>query len=179
MKEMICEKCRRIIVEDVCPICGCTDVHEPAENDYCYLISADHAGSVMISKLLEQKGIPYKMKTISTQSRYSLSSVRYIYVPYGRLEEAELELDNFQQRKQPVEDFLSEGFGPDLFHAEEIDRMEWANLDNMEPEELKAYKEKIVKTLKEIKAQEQQWKTRITKLLDMKEEAEGLIEDLE
>ena len=49
----------------------------------------------------------------------------------------------------------------------------------MELEELKAYKDKIVKTLKEIKAQEQQWKTRVTKLLDMKEEAEGLIEDLE
>ena len=61
MKEMICEKCRRIIVEDVCPICGCTDVHEPAENDHAFLITADHAGSVMVSKILEQKDIPYKM----------------------------------------------------------------------------------------------------------------------
>ena len=67
----------------------------------------------------------------------------------------------------------------DVFHAEEIDQMEWADLDDMELEELKAYKDKLVKTLKEIKAQEQQWKTRVTKLLDMKEEAESLIEDLE
>ena len=96
-----------------------------------------------------------------------------------RLEEAELELDNFSVNKQPTEDFLSEGLGQDVFHAEEIDQMEWADLDDMELEELKAYKDKIVKTLKEIKAQEQQWKTRVTKLLDMKEEAEGLIEDLE
>ena len=176
MKEMICEKCRRLIVEDVCPICGCTDVHEPAENDHAFLITADHAGSVMVSKILEQKDIPYKMATVQI-GKYSVT--RDFYVPYGRLEEAELELDNFSVNKQPTEDFLSEGLGQDVFHAEEIDQMEWADLDNMELEELKAYKDKIVKTLKEIKAQEQQWKTRVTKLLDMKEEAEGLIEDLE
>lgn len=176
MKEMICEKCRRIIVEDVCPICGCTDVHEPAENDHAFLITADHAGSVMVSKILEQKDIPYKMATVQI-GKYSVT--RDFYVPYGRLEEAELELDNFSVNKQPTEDFLSEGLGQDVFHAEEIDQMEWADLDDMELEELKAYKDKIVKTLKEIKAQEQQWKTRVTKLLDMKEEAEGLIEDLE
>ena len=176
MKEMICEKCRRIIVEDVCPICGCTDVHEPAENDHAFLITADHAGSVMVSKILEQKDIPYKMATVQI-GKYSVT--RDFYVPYGRLEEAELELDNFSVNKQPTEDFLSEGLGQDVFHAEEIDQMEWADLDNMELEELKAYKDKIVKTLKEIKAQEQQWKTRVTKLLDMKEEAESLIEDLE
>ena len=176
MKEMICEKCRRIIVEDVCPICGCTDVHEPAENDHAFLITADHAGSVMVSKILEQKDIPYKMATVQI-GKYSVT--RDFYVPYGRLEEAELELDNFSVIKQPTEDFLSEGLGQDVFHAEEIDQMEWADLDDMELEELKAYKDKIVKTLKEIKAQEQQWKTRVTKLLDMKEEAEGLIEDLE
>ena len=176
MKEMICEKCRRIIVEDVCPICGCTDVHEPAENDHAFLITADHAGSVMVSKILEQKDIPYKMATVQI-GKYSVT--RDFYVPYGRLEEAELELDNFSVNKQPTEDFLSEGLGQDVFHAEEIDQMEWADLDDMELEELKTYKDKIVKTLKEIKAQEQQWKTRVTKLLDMKEEAEGLIEDLE
>ena len=176
MKEMICEKCRRIIVEDVCPICGCTDVHEPAENDHAFLITADHAGSVMVSKILEEKEIPYKMATVQI-GKYSVT--RDFYVPYGRLEEAELELDNFSGNKQPTEDFLSEGLGQDVFHAEEIDQMEWADLDDMELEELKAYKDKIVKTLKEIKAQEQQWKTRVTKLLDMKEEAEGLIEDME
>ena len=176
MKEMICEKCRRLIVEDVCPICGCTDVHEPAENDHAFLITADHAGSVMVSKILEEKEIPYKMATVQI-GKYSVT--RDFYVPYGRLEEAELELDNFSVNKQPTEDFLSEGLGQDVFHAEEIDQMEWADLDDMELEELKAYKDKIVKTLKEIKAQEQQWKTRVTKLLDMKEEAEGLIEDLE
>ena len=176
MKEMICEKCRRLIVEDVCPVCGCTDVHEPAENDHAFLITADHAGSVMVSKILEQKDIPYKMATVQI-GKYSVT--RDFYVPYGRLEEAELELENFSVNKQPTEDFLSEGLGQDVFHAEEIDQMEWADLDDMELEELKAYKDKIVKTLKEIKAQEQQWKTRVTKLLDMKEEAEGLIEDLE
>lgn len=66
----------------------------------------------------------------------------------------------------------------ELFEAEEIDRMEASMLDEMNLEELKAYKEKIIKTLKEIKEQEQKWKQRTIILLDMKEEAECLIEDL-
>ena len=176
MKEMICEKCRRLIVEDVCPLCGSTDVHEPAEDDRCFLVTADHSGSVVVSKILEQKEIPYKMASVQI-GKYSLT--RDFYVPYGRLDEAETALSDFGKNEPAAEDFLSEGFGPDLFHAEEIDKMEWADLDNMELDELKAYKEKISRTLKEIKAQEQQWKTRITKLLDMREEVENLIEDME
>ena len=48
----------------------------------------------------------------------------------------------------------------------------------MELEELKAYKTKIVNTLKEIRFQEQKWKERTNLLLDMREEAENLIDDL-
>ena len=66
----------------------------------------------------------------------------------------------------------------ELFSAEEIDQMEASMLDEMSMAELKAYKEKIIKTLKEIKEQEQKWKQRTIILLDMKEEAECLIEDL-
>lgn len=65
-----------------------------------------------------------------------------------------------------------------FFDAEEIDRMEAADLDGMSLEELKAYRNKIMETLKEIRVQEQLWKERKTILLDMKEEAEYLIEDL-
>ena len=71
-----------------------------------------------------------------------------------------------------------ESFDPDLFSADEIDRMEAVMLDNMDPEALKAYKSRIMKTLKAIKVQEQLWKERTTILLDMKEEADYLIDDL-
>ena len=71
-----------------------------------------------------------------------------------------------------------EGFDPDLFTADEIDRMEAIMLDSMDLEDLKAYKSRIIRTLKAIKVQEQLWKERSSILLDMKEEAEYLINDL-
>ena len=71
-----------------------------------------------------------------------------------------------------------EGFDPDLFTADEIDRMEAIMLDSMDLEDLKAYKSRIIRTLKAIKVQEQLWKERTSILLDMKEETEYLINDL-
>ena len=71
-----------------------------------------------------------------------------------------------------------EGFDTDLFSGDEIDRMEAIMLDSMGPDALKAYQSKIMRTLKAIKVQEQLWKERTTILLDMKEEAEYLIDDL-
>lgn len=71
-----------------------------------------------------------------------------------------------------------EGFDPDLFSADEIDRMEAVMLDSMDLEDLNAYKSRIMRTLKAIKVQEQLWKERTSILLDMKEEAEYLIDDL-
>ena len=71
-----------------------------------------------------------------------------------------------------------EGFDTDLFSGDEIDRMEAVMLDSMDPDALKACQSKIMRTLKAIKVQEQLWKGRTTILLDMKEEAEYLIDDL-
>ena len=71
-----------------------------------------------------------------------------------------------------------EGFDPDLFTADEIDRMEAVMLDSMDLEDLKAYKSRIIRTLKAIKVQEQLWRERTSILLDMKEETECLIDDL-
>jgi hypothetical protein len=67
-----------------------------------------------------------------------------------------------------------EGFDPDLFTADEIDRMEAIMLDSMDLEDLKAYKSRIIRTLKAIKVQEQLWKEHTSILLDMKEETECL-----
>ena len=76
------------------------------------------------------------------------------------------------------EDPYDEADGSELFDGDEIDRMEASLLDEMDLEELKAYREKISRTLKAIRAREQLWKQRTNVLLDMKEEAECLIEDL-
>ena len=75
-------------------------------------------------------------------------------------------------------DGLNEEAANDIFTADEIDRMEAILLDDMGPEELEAYRDRIIRTLKEIKAQERLWKQRTNLLLDMKEEAECLIRDM-
>ena len=67
---------------------------------------------------------------------------------------------------------------PDLFAGDEIDEMEASQLDDLSAEELKACLDKIRRTLKEIRIEEQRWKERTNRLLDMKEEAEALLEDL-
>ena len=173
---LICEKCRRIIMEDVCPVCGSTQTREPADNDHAFLITtSDAASAAVVSELLNQKDIPFRMNTISI-GKYSVT--RDFYVPYSRLEEAEIEVGKLWKEEQPTGDAWSEGFGSDVFQADEIDQMEWSVLDGMNVEELKAYKDKISKTLKEIKAQEQLWKERTNRLLDMREEAENLIDEL-
>ena len=173
---LICEKCRRIIMEDVCPFCGSTETREPADDDRAFLITtSDAASAAVISELLNQKDIPFRMNTISI-GKYSVT--RDFYVPYSRLEEAEIEVGKLWKEEQPAGDAWSEGFGSDVFQAEEIDQMEWSDLDGMDLDGLKAYKEKITKTLKEIKAQEQLWKERANRLLDMREEAGNLIDEL-
>ena len=73
---------------------------------------------------------------------------------------------------------LNEEMMNDIFTADEIDRMEAILLDDMNPEELETYRNRIIKTLKEIRAQERLWKQRTNILLDMKEEAECLIRDM-
>lgn len=77
-----------------------------------------------------------------------------------------------------MNDGWNEEAGSDLFDADEIDQMEAALLDGMSLEELKEYRSRIMRTLKAIKIQEQLWKQRTVVLLDMKEEAEYLIDDL-
>ncbi len=65
-----------------------------------------------------------------------------------------------------------------LFTGDEIDEMEAFQLDDLSAEELNAYLDKIRRTLKEVRLEEQRWKQRTNRLLDMKEEAEALLEDL-
>ena len=64
-----------------------------------------------------------------------------------------------------------------LFDAQEIDLMEASVLDDLSLEDLQEYRDRITKTLKEIRRQEQLWKQRTVILLDMKEEVEYQIEE--
>ena len=67
--------------------------------------------------------------------------------------------------------------GEELFDAEDIDGMEAVMLDNLSAEELKVFRSKVNRTLKAIREQEQLWKQRVNLLMDMREEAENLIEE--
>ena len=171
----ICEKCRRIIMEEVCPVCGSTETREPADDDRAFLITtSDAASAAVLSEFLNQKDIPFRMNTVSI-GKYSV--IRDFYVPYSCLEEAQREMAKLW-KEEPAGDAWNEELGSDVFQADEIDQMECSILDGMDLEELKAYKDKISKTLKEIKALEQLWKERTNRLLDMREEAENLIDEL-
>ena len=172
---LICEKCRRIIMEDVCPFCGSTETREPADDDHCYLTILNlPSEAAVLKELLNQKGIPFRMNIVSIDKH---TVTRDVYVPYSCLEEAQREMAKLC-KEEPAGDAWNEELGSDVFQADEIDQMECSILDGMDLEELKAYKDKISKTLKEIKAQEQLWKERTNRLLDMREEAENLIDEL-
>ena len=173
--ERICEKCRHIIETEVCPHCGSTETREPAADDPCLMTTTDYSLSVMLSEALKLKGIPFRMVTVEL-GKYSVT--RDFYVPYSRLEEAQSIFSSLFREDPPVNENWSDGFGSGLFSADEIDQIDWSVLDDMDLEELKAYKDKISKTLKEIKAMERLWKERSNKLLDMKEEVENLIDEL-
>ena len=97
---LICEKCRRIIMEDVCPFCGSTETREPADDDRAFLITtSDAASAAVLSEFLNQKDIPFRMNTVSI-GKYSV--IRDFYVPYSRLDEAELEMSRLWKEEQPA-----------------------------------------------------------------------------
>ena len=175
LMEFICEKCRRLVETVQCPFCGSVDTHEPEDADLCYLTELDGPGAAALSGTLELRGIPFQMRT----SRIGkVKMYRVFFVPYDRIEDAWSEVQKLTEDRRPAAAGCGETAGNEVFSGEEIDRMEAHQLDKLDLEELKAYKGKIMRTLKEIKAQQQAWKDRTVILLDMKEEAEYLIEDL-
>ena len=173
--ELLCEKCRRLVETRQCPFCGSPETREPENGDYCCLAVLDGSGAAILAGKLKLSGIDFRMQAASI-GRVKLMYV--FYVPYGRIEDAWSEIQKLWGDDHSVTAEYFEGTGTGLFDADEIDRMEASMLDSMDLEELKAYRSKIMKTLKEIRVQEQKWKQRTNILLDMKEEAECLIEDL-
>ena len=167
--ELYCTVCSRIVETEKCPHCGSQETRMPYSNDYCWLTEVTGSMAVLLEGALAKEGIPYRMHTTSMGKVYMFRS---FYVPYSRIEDASQAIDELWGERPPV---LDEN---ELFSVEEIDQMDIGLLEDMRLEDLKTYKDKINKTLKAIKYQEQQWKQRANLLLDMKEEAENLIEDL-
>ncbi len=173
--ELLCLKCRRLVEEETCPFCGSTEIREPADNDDVYLTELDWSYSEMFMALLKRDNFPFRTQVTVCGGKYE-GPQRVFYVPWGRLEEAdakwhELVFHAENRGGLPPEE------GAEFFEADEIDRMEAADLDSLSPEELKAYRKKIVQTLKEIRAQEQKWKERTNRLMDMKEEIEYMLDE--
>lgn len=167
--ELICTKCRHLADAEQCSYCGSLETRVPEDGDSCYLVKLNGPEANVLAIRLEQRGIPYRKLMIHVDR---ITVTFAFYVPYGRLDDALAETEKLWGDDQAmVNDNL-------VFTAEEIDDMDIGNLDSMDLEELKAYKAKIISTLKEIKFQEQRWKERTNLLLDMREEAENLIEDL-
>ena len=172
--ELFCVRCKCLTEEEVCPSCGGTELREPVDGDECRLVGLDWTRTAAFAELLNRSGIPFREHIGMPGGKYHGPS-RVFYVPFRCLEDARTELENLFAILDgvPTKEEAAEGF----FEGDEIDGMEAADLDNLSPEELKAYSRKITRTLKWIKAQEQAWKERTNRLRDMKEEIEYLLDE--
>ena len=167
--ELYCTVCSHIVDTEKCPHCGSLETRVPENSDYFFLTEVTGSMAVVLEGELKKRGIPYRMHTTEMDKVYMFRS---FYVSYSRIDDAFKVIHELWGEPVP---HLNEN---ELFAAEEIDRMDVSQVENLSLEELTAYKDKIMKTLKAIKYREQQWKERSNLLLDMKEEVENLIEDL-
>ena len=55
---MYCEKCKKLISQSICPICGNKNIRIPEERDICFLVEKDHIWSGMLEDVLKQNNIP-------------------------------------------------------------------------------------------------------------------------
>lgn len=51
---MYCEKCKKLISQSICPICGNKNIRIPEERDICFLVEKDHIWSGMLEDVLKQ-----------------------------------------------------------------------------------------------------------------------------
>lgn len=172
--DLLCMKCRHLVETEKCPVCGSTDTRPPEAADPCFLVAVDGPRSALLAGTLERENIPFRMLTTRAGK---IKMYRAFFVPFERIDDAITVTENLWKDGDPVSAELFE-LSSELFAGDEIDNMEASQLDDLSREDLQAYLEKIRKTLKEIRLEEQRWKQRTNRLLDMKEEAEALLEDL-
>ena len=61
---MYCEKCKRIIDADRCPVCKSRRVREPQAGDLCFLTEQDYISSGILEDVLKQNDIPFLKKEV-------------------------------------------------------------------------------------------------------------------
>ena len=153
-----------------------------------------YKGKINLKKFNDDYLVPVTVERIDLDMTYSQFLIRELFGPNSSIERKSenkfiLDLEYGKDgsyckevNRKIIKNIISEAL--EYYPSKELSHIKNAYQDydtfrDYFDDNFSEYKDKIVKTLKEIKAQEQQWKTRVTKLLDMKEEAEGLIEDLE
>ena len=100
---MYCEKCKRIIEAERCPVCKSRKVREPESKDPCFLTEQEYINSGILEDILKQNGIPFLKKDVmgaglAIKVGPMLERSRF-YVPYERLEEAESLVDDLFSAK--------------------------------------------------------------------------------
>ena len=99
---MYCEKCKRIIEAERCPVCKSRKVREPSPKDPCFLTEQGYIHSGILEDILKQNGLPFLKKDVmgawlAIKVGPMLDRSRF-YVPYERLEEAESIVDELFSR---------------------------------------------------------------------------------
>ena len=86
-----CENCRAITEEEICEVCGRTELREVREDDYCLLTECSEKFGKMLYFSLQDCDIKCAMVPFGNGARnalgLNLESFR-MYVPYERYEEA-------------------------------------------------------------------------------------------
>ena len=89
---MYCEKCKKLISQSICPICGNKDIRIPEERDICFLVEKDHIWSGMLEDVLKQNNIPVFVQSnigagMAIKAGALFERIRF-YVPFLYLEAA-------------------------------------------------------------------------------------------
>ena len=89
---MYCEKCKKLISQSICPICGNKNIRIPEERDICFLVEKDHIWSGMLEDVLKQNNIPVFVQSnigagMAIKAGALFERIRF-YVPFLYLEAA-------------------------------------------------------------------------------------------
>lgn len=171
--EYLCVKCRRLAETEQCPWCGSRETKEAEGSDYCYLSEWGGEEAGALADLLNLNSIPFQTRKSPCDTKRTYYS---FFVPYRALEDAKDTILTQLSGSRAAAEGARDDSGP--FDGDEVDRMEMVELDGMSLEELRAYKDRLNRTLKWVRVQEKEWKRRTTVLMDMREEAENLIDEM-
>lgn len=94
---MYCEKCKRLINDSVCPVCGNKKIREATEQDICFLVEKDQIWSGMLEDVLKQNNIPVFVQSnigagMAIKAGSMFERIRF-YVPFAHWEAANALVD--------------------------------------------------------------------------------------